>query len=289
MYWHYNCPRCGSPTFINWDRLAHETRCQYCGEHHYPPTPAEDHYAYVDDRHYPQDIRDVVLSLRGTSCMVPGCYQEAEALVHKKAFSHGGRTSVDNLVPMCPRHAQLKGEHDYDEWLEKLKAETPAKPVFEVTITTKEPRPAPEPPPAAPAPRQSAPAIQPIAAGRGLEVESGEVPEPGATLWLAMPFLRGTTARLVLDYDWQTQGSGTCRVWLCAWPAGPEPDFTALGTESFRASAARAEHAGGGSSSARITLDLPPGSTGRWTAAIVVDDQGAGLVIGEYVIAGLAG
>ncbi|MFO7650723.1 MAG: HNH endonuclease signature motif containing protein [bacterium] len=290
MYWHYDCPDCGSPTYVDWEKLPHEAKCQRCGEHHYPPTPAEDHYAYVDEKQYPQDIHDVVLSLRGATCIVPGCYDEAASLAHKKPFRNGGRTSVDNLVPMCARHAQSKGEHEYDEWLAKLKEETAAaKPVFEVIITTKEPKPeAPKPEVPRPSAAHAA-TVQPIAAGRGLEVETGEVPEPGATLWLAMPFWRGALARLVLDYDWQTRGSGTCRVWLAAWPAGPEPDYDAIGTESFRGHAAKVEHSGGGNSSSSVRLDLPAGPAGRWTAAIVVDDEGGGLVLGEYVIAGFAG
>jgi 5-methylcytosine-specific restriction endonuclease McrA len=291
MYWHYNCPDCHSPISVDWENLPRENKCHYCGDHHYPPTPAEDHYAYVDEKHYPQDVYDVVLSLRGATCMVPNCFSEAEMLVHKKPFSKGGHTSVDNLVPMCGKHAHLKGEHDYDEWLSKLKADTSqAKPVIEVTITAKDPKPEERPAAAAPHLAPAAPnAVQPIAAGRGLEVETGEVPEPVATPWVVTPFLRGAVTRLVLDYDWQTQGSGTCRVWLCAWPAGQAPEFANIGTESFKAASASAEHAGGGNSSNVIKLDLPPTPAGRWTAALVVDDKGAGLVIGEYVIAGVAG
>lgn len=287
MHWHYNCPDCGAAMAVDWDRLARETKCSHCGRRHYPPTPAEDHYGYVDDRHYPRDMEEVVFALRGSSCVVPNCFEDAAVLVHKRPFSQGGRTSVDNLIPMCRRHAQLKGEHDYQEWLDKLTAaNAQSKPVIEVTITAKEPKPD-RPVVAAPAPPKAPVVLVPIAAGRGLEVESEAVPEAGATLWLAMPFLRGPIRRLVLDYDWQTLGSGNVRIWLAAWPAGTEPDCGDLSDGTFTAPAAGTAYAGEGRGRDRIELVLPDAPEGRWTAAIVVDDQGGGLVLGDYCIAGL--
>jgi 5-methylcytosine-specific restriction endonuclease McrA len=79
--------------------------------------PAEDHAAFLDCREYPPEMIEVVLGLRGCDCTVPGCLCPAEVLDHRVPFARGGRTSVENLYPMCDAHNSSKGDQDYCAWL----------------------------------------------------------------------------------------------------------------------------------------------------------------------------
>jgi ribosomal protein L37AE/L43A len=49
MLWNYDCPVCRRPTAVDWRLRKGKVVCGSCGRTHYPPTPYEDRYAYVDD------------------------------------------------------------------------------------------------------------------------------------------------------------------------------------------------------------------------------------------------
>ena len=109
MIWHYRCPSCSQQLEANWDWHREEVTCPQCRNRHYPPTPHEDRHAWFGGDKWPQEMADAVVAVRGTTCAVPGCYQAYDVMVHRKPMAKGGHTSVDNLLPMCTRHARLKG------------------------------------------------------------------------------------------------------------------------------------------------------------------------------------
>ena len=110
MTWHYRCPDCGHRVQVEWSRMQEEKRCPTCNKTHFPPTPGEDHNAYVATDRIPDDMRAAVVSLRGTTGSIPGCFHEYTDLVHKIPSSKGGQTCVENLLPMCHEHARSKGQ-----------------------------------------------------------------------------------------------------------------------------------------------------------------------------------
>jgi len=59
--------------------------------------------------------------LKGNLCTVPGCKKKYETLDHRLAYNNVGKTSVENLFPMCNFHNQSKGDKDYRIWLNELK------------------------------------------------------------------------------------------------------------------------------------------------------------------------
>src|SRR5438105_2748013 len=104
MRWTYGCPKCGQILYADWASRKRLWICAFCRAPSYPPDPSEDHAAFVDSREPPQEVVDLVLELRGIGCTVPGCRQRAEVLDHRIAFARGGRTSIENLYPMCEAH-----------------------------------------------------------------------------------------------------------------------------------------------------------------------------------------
>ncbi len=289
MMWHYNCPECGRETSVTWEWLEKELVCPSCGANHYPPTPHEDHYAYVDTPSWPPEIEEAVTALRGTVCAVPSCYHERATLVHRRPLTLGGRTSVDNLVPMCARHAESKGERDYDEWLcEVRQQEAEAgtnQPQIEITITSRRPE---EPAPSCG--YQAATGLYiPIASGRP-ERTAPKTDAVAPWLFCRAPFLRGPLNRLLLDYDWQMARSGLCRVYILAWPRGEEPEFRLLGTPQYAWPFSVKEHLGvaGEGGNNQLELVLPDAPGGRWVAAAVLVDEGCDFSLTEYALAGTA-
>lgn len=61
-------------------------------------------------------MEQVVIETKGTTCTVPKCNKHYETLDHRLPFSKNGRTSVENLFPMCNEHNQSKGDTDYNVW-----------------------------------------------------------------------------------------------------------------------------------------------------------------------------
>ncbi len=276
MTWHYACPGCGQDLGVDWDWHRDEVTCPNCHNTHYPPTPSEDHYAHFAGEHWPQELTDAVLRLRGTTCGVPGCFLPFSVLVHRRPPALGGLTSVDNLRPLCAEHAQAKGNQDYDEWLAGLKAAAPAQPTMEITITAKTP-PSAEPPPLA------------RAAGLAISLggKAGPVALPASLrLVAAVPFLPGAVNRLVLSYDWRLGSAGTARLALLAWPRDLPPSFSPDGTADCPQADAAHSGKAGDSGSARLELVVSDRLERRWVAVVAADDAGARLEIGEYVLAG---
>lgn len=292
MVWHYNCPNCRYANSVEWDDLQVEKICPRCKHTHFPPVPGEDHYAYIGSEKWPRDMEEAVLGIRGTTCAVPGCYHEYEALVHKHPISKGGRTSVDNLLPMCHEHARAKGQQEYDEWVKTLPKASGAPEVpFEITFTTgrhakKKDEPASKKAPAVGAyrpPTTKHKAPQPIAQGVNLE---GELP-PGAQLVAATPFIPGGARKLVLHYGWSTDEGGPCRVTLAAWPLSEQPELL-RGLEQLKNPHATNEH---GSSkdkhgAGKLEVDVDGREDEPWVVAAFAESKAGKPVVRNYLLFG---
>lgn len=120
MKWHYRCPICHEWRNIDWDKRDKTYDCHKNEAAYIPPTPSEQNGAFVNTQEWPEEIEMVVVTLKGDLCTIPGCNKKYETLDHRIPYSKGGRTSVDNLWPMCNEHNQSKGDSDYDEWLKEL-------------------------------------------------------------------------------------------------------------------------------------------------------------------------
>jgi hypothetical protein len=289
MFWNYSCPECHKPTSVEWSQREAEVPCRRCTKLHYPPTPHEDHYAYVDELKWPPEIEEAVISIRGAICAVPGCYGEHTTLVFRVPPSAGGQTSVDNLLPVCARHAVSKGNRPWDEWIvearEELASQKKAAPAFEVTITKHDFKPeTPAAEFAAPLPGLMLPLATmrvprpPKIAGQG---------KPLAELKLAVPFLRGPASKITFNYDWEMKKSGKCQVFLLAWPRGDEPDISLVGGPKYPGFQMAKDHLGvkDEKGNAEIELRLPDTPGGRWTAAVAVLDAGCDFQLTEYALA----
>lgn len=286
MKWHYTCPQCRRPAEIDWSALEAQTECAVCGNVHYPPTPQEDRYAWLEADDWTPEMKDAAIVLRGTICMVPGCYGEYETLVYRVPPAREGKNSVDNLMPVCGRHAATRGDRDWDEWLAEARLQEQKDcPTFDITFTKHDD----EPPPVAGGFAPPTGVVQPIcalgeaAAGALMPPDCGGEPRQ----LLAVPFLRGPAAKLELDYDWQTPAAGKARLFLIAWPRGEQPEMATLGGPKFTGLYGIKEHLGvsGERGSNRIELYLPPAPSGRWTAAIAIIEEGCKFRLGEFALA----
>ncbi len=278
MTWHYQCPECGQKLEVDWDVRRQEVGCPQCHNAHYPPTPNEDNSAYFGGDRWPKELESAVLALRGTTCAAPGCYREYSTLVHRRSFSKGGRTSVENLMPMCLHHARSKGEMDYNEWLSTLSKATtvPEQEPFEITFTAKKTR--AEPKTVARPIRY----VQPLAGKAGTPA----FPDP-MQLVAAAPFVPGPARRLVFFYDWELGAEGGFKVLLLAWPHSEPPDL-ATGLENLSSLHAFNEHKGAvrETGSRILELNLPSGAGGRWVGAAVLIDDGGKPVLGDFLLVG---
>jgi hypothetical protein len=289
MQWNYNCPECGKPTSVEWSQREAEAVCRRCAKVHYPPTPHEDQYAYADTLKWPPEMEEAVVSIRGAICAVPGCYGEHTTLVFRKPPSAGGQTAVENLVPVCARHAATKGNRAWDEWIaearEELASQKKTAPTFEVTITKHDIK------PETPAADFVAPAL-----GLMLPLATMRIPRPAQTagtgktlaeLKVAVPFLRGPAGKITFNYDWEMKKSGKCQVFLLAWPRGDEPDISLIGGPKYAGFQMGKDHLGvkDEKGNAEIELRLPDAPGGRWTVAVAVVDAGCDFQFTEYALA----
>ncbi|MEO0073762.1 MAG: HNH endonuclease signature motif containing protein, partial [candidate division WOR-3 bacterium] len=243
-----------------------------------PPTPSEDHFAYVGTDTWPKEMESAVISLRGTTCAAPGCFQNYSVLVHRRPVKLGGRTSVDNLVPLCAAHAQAKGDRDYDEWVATLKAGeavSRSEPEAESLPFGKGLQAAP------PRPVSNTVLIASSAfGGRGAADSTTEG-------WhVRAPFLHLGINRLLFDYDWRVVPGKSGRILFAAWPADEHPDPALVGTDTYDGPVQEKQHssAEGSSGSSRLELVLPTSHFGRWLAVVRI--SGEGLSIGDYVLLG---
>ncbi len=289
MFWNYNCPECHRPTSVDWTHREAEAVCRRCAKTHYPPTPHEDHYAYIDELKWPPELEEAVISLRGAICAVPGCYGEHTTLVFRTPPTEGGQTSVDNLVPVCARHAVSKGNRRWEEWIVEARQEMADQkrdaPKFEVTITRHDAK------PETPAAEFAAPLpglMLPLATMRTPRPpKTSGTGQPLAEIKLAVPFLRGPSSRITFNYDWKMLKSGKCQVFLLAWPRGDDPDISLLGGPKYPGFQIAKDHLGvkDEKGNNEMELRLPDSPGGRWTAAVAVLDQGCDFQLTEYALA----
>jgi len=114
--WCFKCPVCGEWEETSWEKRNSLYECKQTKKIYYPPSPLEQIYAYIDSRHYPKEIEDIVIKLKGRICYVPNCRNYYSMLIRKTPLSKGGKTSVDNLIPVCFEHAISLNEDEYNLW-----------------------------------------------------------------------------------------------------------------------------------------------------------------------------
>ena len=117
MRWNYKCPECNSWGSVDWEKRNNSFNCHNCKSSHTPPSPAEQRDAYVETHRWPVEMEDQVVNSKGNKCTVPGCNSDYETLDHRHAFSRGGKTSFENLFPMCASCNSSKSDTDYNVWL----------------------------------------------------------------------------------------------------------------------------------------------------------------------------
>ncbi len=117
MIWEFKCPVCKEWREIDWDRKDIRHTCHKTHESYYPPGPLQQHEAFIKAQNWTKEIEEAVVAIKGICCVVPMCIKHYETLDHRVPYSEGGRTSVDNLFPMCHEHNDAKGDMDYDDWL----------------------------------------------------------------------------------------------------------------------------------------------------------------------------
>ena len=117
MIWKFKCTVCKEWREIDWNRKDIKHTCHKTRESYYPPKPTEQHEAYLDTHSWTLEMEETVVKLKGECCVVPKCDKRYETLDHRIPYSVRGRTSVDNLFPMCNEHNDAKGDRDYDDWL----------------------------------------------------------------------------------------------------------------------------------------------------------------------------
>jgi 5-methylcytosine-specific restriction endonuclease McrA len=120
MKWSYKCPHCGVEGNVDWEKRNNSFTCHSCKSTHYPPTPSTQPSAYVDTREWPQEIENIVVNQKGIMCTVPGCGKKANTLDHRIPFAKNGKTSINNLFPMCKEPNQSKSDNDYQTWLNNM-------------------------------------------------------------------------------------------------------------------------------------------------------------------------
>lgn len=299
MVWHYNCANCRTALNVDWEDREEEVVCPRCREHHYPPTPSEDQLAYIGGDHWPPEVEEAVTSLRGMTCEVPGCFHQFETLALRKPASHGGRVSVDNLIPMCHHHARLKGESDYDGWLAGLSAEERVGPgpSIKIEFTTEA-----SSPPLSGSGSTSASAADPRAPAAGTQEQKPGLlcqilashttiadrhPPEGLQLVTAAPLLAGSFRRVVLHYYCALAGPGSCRVILAAWPRSRPPDWS-QGLDGCGALVAVGHHEYPSADCAEAKLELDLAVTddkGFWTVAIFLGSAGGRPELTDFLLA----
>jgi hypothetical protein len=264
---------------VDWDRHKEETFCLRCHTRHYPPTPDEDPFAYVGGPKWPPEMERSVVARKGAVCAVPGCFADYNTLALRKPVSEGGKFSVDNLIPVCSRHAQELADKDYDKWVAELRASQPEEQQAATTGTGPEI----ELPPFIPPLEQIFNYVQPIAQSCELRL----APLPNKKPVIIAPFLRGRVKRVVFDYDWEMKGRSRVKVFVLAWPRGEKPSLELLGSDNFKGIVANKEHQTNedATGNASIIIDLPPSSSTRWVAAVVLSGEGD-FAIKEFVLAG---
>ena len=115
MKWTFKCPNCNNWGRIDWN--VHGAKCSLCNTDILIPTPKEQPAAYVDQHDWPQAMEDAVVAIYGKQCVIAGCTNTDFTLDHIVAYSKQGKTSVNNLQPMCGEHNSSKGDSSEAIWL----------------------------------------------------------------------------------------------------------------------------------------------------------------------------
>lgn len=116
MQWNYSCPQCGEWRVVEWGDRIDVRKCHRTGQAYTPPSPAQQHEAFVDNREWPTEMEDAVVAMKGDICTAPDCKTRYQTLDHHIPHTKGGRTSVENLNPMCKKHNQEKSDKDPAQW-----------------------------------------------------------------------------------------------------------------------------------------------------------------------------
>lgn len=275
MIWHYRCPQCANAREAAWDDITHEMVCPDCGSAHYPPTPGQDHAAFVDGESWPSEMEDEVVAQHGSACAVPGCYREHTTLVPRLPYAKGGRSSVENLMPACAEHASSRGQGEYNEWLARFAKKAPDIATSTITITATD---------------QCEMPAQMFGQIVGVHPVAGQISLPGpfpsgTRLVFAAPLVPGPANRLVFYYEWGLDPGESCRVILGSWPRTGMPAFTegfgstkGYTTNDHRAGACQ-------ENSALLEMVLPDSKDELWVAAVWVQAQSEGAIITSYYLA----
>ena len=116
MQWNYQCPRCGEWRVVDWVNRMDARKCHRTGQAYTPPSPAQQHNAFVDTHEWPAEMEEAVISAKGGVCTAPDCQTRYQTLDHHIPYAKGGRTSVENLNPMCNKHNQEKSDKNPSQW-----------------------------------------------------------------------------------------------------------------------------------------------------------------------------
>ncbi len=298
MLWNYRCPNCGRPLAVEWSRHKDKTNCRHCRSKHYPPTPDEDHFAYISGAKWPLELEKIVVARKGSFCSAPNCFQPYQTLTLRQPLSKGGKLSLDNLIPVCAYHAREKGEQTYEEWIRSLTEKQPEDRIFKPRYSGNETKIGFDTNDGSNPDASSLVATLPVETSeeepvlttvqliaRESQVKLQPILERRPII--IAPFLRGLVNRLVFDYEWEIRGGGDLNVYLTAWSKGQQPKLEHLGTPEFDGLNAVKRHTVTQNAAGQscLTLILPPAPLGRWTAAVFILGDGA-FVIKEFVLAG---
>jgi len=286
---------------VEWLKHKEKTNCRHCRSKHYPPTPDEDHFAYISGIKWPLELEQIVVARKGAFCSAPNCFQPYQTLTLRQPFSRGGKLSFDNLIPVCTYHARGKWEQTYEEWVKALTEQQANSniPSFikshNLGIETKIGVDAnyglnDVSQPVATALPVETPEEEPVVSTVQLIARESQVrlqPLLEKRPIIIAPFLRGVVNKLVFDYEWEIRGSGELSVYLTAWFRGQQPNLEHLGTPEFDGLTAVKKHSVPQNATGQscLTLNLPPAPLGRWIAAVLILGEDA-FVIKEYVLAG---
>ena len=120
MKYCYKCKYCGEFGCVEWENRTQSFNCHNCKKNHIPPNVKVDHDAYVDQHDWTEEMKEEVIRIHGKNCIVPWCSKTADTLDHILAWDNGGKTSVNNLQPMCKQHNSSKGNINYRNWLKEI-------------------------------------------------------------------------------------------------------------------------------------------------------------------------
>lgn len=120
MRYGFQCSQCQDWHNIAWSRINQQFKCPNTNVALPPPRPGQQSAAYVNDVDWPPEMEEAVLELRGVDCCFPGCNRHYETLDHIRPLAYGGRTSAQNLLPVCESHARSKTDPEWVKVLARL-------------------------------------------------------------------------------------------------------------------------------------------------------------------------